>query len=382
MLSKRPALPYMSYGIFFAAITLINWGCASAGGAPQSSQGSGVRSRPSHQVPEDRRFACLERRARTANPKALSDARAVLAYLREAPQRPDRRIVTGQFIGGGKFSGLKEINKIHDKTGKWLGMIGNDYALMHAADITGNKYLLEYWEQGGLVTVSFHALNPNTHRFASVKNRNVDIRDLFNPETKAYRTWIKDLDLAAEGLQELQDKGVVVLWRPFHEMNKDFFWWGNRNVDDFVKLWRQTFDYLTHTKGLNNLLWVYSPYQAPDTAKYYPGDNYVDVVAMDAYETDPEKIQGYEQLAAIDKPFGFAEYGPSGNLFVVIPVIQKNVDYYGIVKTILRRFPKTSFLHAWNAGWGFQDHRNIRELMNDPAIISRDDLSWRSICAQ
>lgn len=356
-------------------------GCASkvAAGPPALPPAAPSSDRPAFTAAQ---VACLKKAARAANPNAMPEALAVLAYLRELPHRNDHRIISGQFIGSGKYSSLKEIQQTYDKTGKWVGMIGNDYAVAHQANTQGNPYLIDYWNKGGLVTVSFHALNPQNHRFGSVNNRKINFQDLLHPETAAYKTWTSDLDVVAAGLKQLQDNGVVVLWRPFHEMNKDFFWWGNRPVEDFVKLWRQTFDYLTRTKGLNNLLWVYSPYQAPDTDKYYPGDDYVDIVAMDAYETYPEKIQGYDALAKIDKPFGFAEFGPSGKLLIVIPIVDKNVDYNRIFQTIKTKFPKTSFLHAWNDGWGFQSHQNIREMMSDPAMITREDLAWRSVCAR
>jgi mannan endo-1,4-beta-mannosidase len=344
--------------------------------APKSNRATTFSS------PTSRQLSCLQQSGATANVNATPETRAVLAYFRGLPERTDHRLVSGQFIGSGKFSSTKELDEIQEKTGKQVAMMGIDYALMHATDTTANSYIINHWNQGGLATISFHALNPQNHRFGSVKNRKINIQDLFNSDSKAYKNWIKDLDQVADGLKELQDHGVVVLWRPFHEMNKDFFWWGNRDVGDFVRLWRETFDYLTKTKGLNNLLWVYSPYQADDTAKYYPGDDFVDIVSMDAYETNPENIRGYEQLAAYDKPFGFGEYGPSGKLLVFVPIVDKNVDYYQIFNTILERFPRTTFLHAWNGGWGFQGHKNIDQMMNDPRMITRENVAWTSVCSE
>jgi mannan endo-1,4-beta-mannosidase len=325
--------------------------------------------------------ACLDRTVRTANPSAMPEAKQILAYLRDLPNRRDERIISAQAIGGGDKSGFKDVNDIQKKTGRWVGMIGNDYALMHETNIKGNVHLIDYWNKGGLVTISFHALNPENPGFFSVTKKKITFGDLFRPETKTYQNWRKDLDKVATGLAELRDRGIVVLWRPFHEMNKDFFWWGKRDVGEFVRLWRDTFDYLTKEKKLNNLLWVYSPYQAPDTDKYYPGDAYVDIVAMDAYETNPEKIQGYEALAKIDKPFGFSEYGPSGKMIIVIPVVDKNVDYNAIFQGIKKRFPKTTFIQAWHDAWAFNKHRNIDIMMNDPWMITREDLAWKQICA-
>ena len=348
---------------------------------------AGKKVPPLPEKPSSRTFSrntlsCLEQRVRTSNPSATPETKQLLAYLRELPQRPDRRIISGQFIGGGDWSGLKEVTQVRDRTQKWVGMIGNDYALMHDTSIKGNAALLNYWKDGGLVTISFHQLNPERRKFGSVKSRKIDFAALLNPQSDSYRAWIADMDRVAVGLAQLQEYGVVVLWRPYHEMNKNFFWWGQRDVADFVKLWRNMYNYLTHDKKLNNLLWVYSPYQAQDTDKYYPGDDYVDIVSMDAYETNPEKIEGYEQLTRIDKPFGFGEYGPSGSLIVVFPKVDKNVDYNQIFQSIKTRFPKTTFIHAWNGPWGFQGHRNIEQMMNDPWMITREKLDWQKICEE
>ncbi|MCC7236471.1 MAG: hypothetical protein IT163_14255 [Bryobacterales bacterium] len=373
-----------AYGLF-CLLAMAGAGTGAGGRAEAAPPSQAVRRKPPGEVgrsaaPRANPSGCLEQNGPAVNPKATADTRSVLAYFRGLPEQSGRRVVSGQFIGSGNYATTKEIDSIRQQTGKMVAMMGIDYALMHGTDTTANFYAIRHWNAGGLVTVSFHALNPQTRGFGSVKNRKINFQDLFQEGSKAHQNWIADLDKAAAGLAELQAHNVVVLWRPFHEMNKDYFWWGNRDTGEFVRLWRQTFDYLTKTKGLNNLLWVYSPYQAADTTKYFPGDAYVDIVSMDAYETNPEKIQGYEALAALDKPFGFAEYGPSGNLLVFIPLIEKNVDYYGIFNTILRKFPKTSFLHAWNGGWGFQSHRNISQLMNDPRLITQSDVNWRSAC--
>src|SRR5690349_8829219 len=111
----------------------------------------------------------------------------------------------------------------------------------------------------------------------------------------SHRRWLKELDRVAEGLEQLKKAGVVVLWRPFHEMNGDWFWWNGKDPDTFIKLWRQMFDYFTTTKQLDNLLWVYSPNHGKKTTDYYPGDRYVDIVGLDAYTdfVDPDHIKGY-----------------------------------------------------------------------------------------
>jgi len=135
----------------------------------------------------------------------------------------------------------------------------------------------------------------------------------------------------------------------------------------FKRLWRKQFELFTKTYGLHNLLWVYSPYQAGDAATYYPGDDVVDLVGLDAYETKLERIQGYEAMTALGKPFGFTEFGPAGSLIplIPIPIVDKNTDYANQLEFIKTRFPKAVFLNAW-AGTG--DFRNRKTCNNSCAI--------------
>ncbi len=55
-------------------------------------------------------------------------------------------------------------------------------------------------------------------------------------------------------------------------------------------MWIDLFNYMTTIKNLHNILWIYSPDQGPPNhALYYPGDDYVDIVALDVYVDDPVK---------------------------------------------------------------------------------------------
>jgi len=84
-------------------------------------------------------------------------------------------------------------------------------------------------------------------------------------------------------------KLVPFIFRPFHEFDGDWFWWGAPycTPQEFIELWRFTVEYLRDTKGVNNMLFAYSPDKNYNSeGQYlsrYPGDNYVDVLGMDNY---------------------------------------------------------------------------------------------------
>lgn len=107
----------------------------------------------------------------------------------------------------------------------------------------------------------------------------------------------RDLDAIGGYLKNMQDKGLAVLWRPLHEAagNYDFswgkawFWWGNSGPEPMKWLWKYMFDRF-HSKGINNLIWVWTSTGNIDT-NWYPGDDYVDIIGVDYYENDASKYR-------------------------------------------------------------------------------------------
>jgi mannan endo-1,4-beta-mannosidase len=149
---------------------------------------------------------------------------------------------------------------------------------------------------------------------------------LIKPGTGLNKKWNQSLGRVAEALDDLQKSGVVVLWRPFHEMNGGWFWWSRQSDPKggnkkFKALWRYMFDYFTKKKKLNNLLWVYGVSGAAETASdkksrknrsidyFFPGKNVVDIVGVDYY-SDKVLMPGYKKLLKTGKPIAITEVGP------------------------------------------------------------------------
>ncbi len=309
-----------------------------------------------------------------ANPRANSKAKAILLYLQSLEPRTDKRLVSGQFSNFGAGANVRLVTEIHDKTGHWPGLLGADYAGQGGISPGApNKAAIAYWNEGGLVTISAHLYDParTNQDGGGLRDTGVDLETLLATNTETHVRWMHELDRVADGLQELKEAGVVVLWRPFHEMNGGWFWWGGHDPETFIKLWRQMFDYFSTTKGLDNLLWVYAPNHGTNTAAYYPGDRYVDLVGLDAYTdfVDTNHIRGYAQVARLNKPFGFTEFGPHGP-----ENPPGNYDYLRFIQGIQSDFPRTVFFMSWNARWSLARNTNTTELLNHPWIVNREDL--------
>lgn len=310
----------------------------------------------------------------TANTNASADARAVLRYFQDISKRPDKRLISGQFTDFGNGASLRLMEDIKTKTGHSPGILGADYADFGKGGLTFDKpnaAALAWWRQGGLVTLSAHLYNPANPKGGGLRDKGVDLATLLEPGTETHERWMGELDQLAAGLQELKGAGVVVLWRPFHEMNGDWFWWGAQDPASFIKVWRHMFDYFSNTKKLDNLLWVYGPNHGEKTAAYYAGDAYVDLTGIDAYTDfiDPQHIKGYAEVAALGKPFGFTEYGPHGPQNP-----PGDYDYRRFVAGIEKDFPATCFFMCWNSRWSLARNTYEKELLENPLIINLNDL--------
>lgn len=131
--------------------------------------------------------------------------------------------------------------------------------------------------------------------------------------TWEYQQLLQDLSFAADKLAILQQNNVPVLFRPFHEMNKNGFWWAQRDPVQYKQLWSIMWNYMVNTRGLKNLIFVWSPYEWDGTYgsapwSFYPGANMVDVVGVDIYHGNPyHPGQFYTDLQGYNKPRMLAE---------------------------------------------------------------------------
>jgi len=310
-----------------------------------------------------------------ANPNTSAKARAILNYFQNLSGRTDKRVVSGQFTNYGQGADARLLDAVYQKTGHWPGMVGADYADFRSGKLhckTVNKLAIDYWNQGGLVTISAHLYNPARPGGGGLRDKGVDLNQIITSGNEVYTRWMEELDTLAAGLKELKDAGVVVLWRPFHEMNGGWFWWGAKEPAAFIKVWRHMFDYFTKTKRLDNLLWVYAPNHGSNTAAYYAGDRYVDIVGLDAYTdfVDKKHIKGYEEVIRLGKPFGFTEFGPHGSQNP-----PGDYDYRRFIEGIVKDFPKTTFFLSWHGNWSLARNNNGKELLEHPWIANREDLA-------
>ncbi|MDD2762978.1 MAG: glycosyl hydrolase [Opitutaceae bacterium] len=318
------------------------------------------------------------------NANATQATRDVVNWLAHLPNRLDNKVTSGFFGGYSAWTfSTTQLDALYTATGQYPGIFGADYGAGWATaddpttliDYTCNDTLETYWNNGGLVTVSVHCPSPGYANGGNLNTHLANFADLLNPATETGARWRTYLDKMALGLADLQSAGVTVLWRPFHEMNGDWFWWGAQNSTTFKNVWIDMYNYFTTTKGLNNLIWVYAPDFGPGSwTSFYPGASYVDVVGLDVYDDNPGTSvtlnSAYNAMVGLNKTFAFTEIGPD---------TQGSFDYYKWANAFWQKFRKATFFYAWNDGWSPQSNVNASPFMNDPWVVNRGEISLGSI---
>ncbi len=311
----------------------------------------------------------------------------ILAYFDELIA--NEQIIVGQHCGDAPTTTEDYYNNyvdvLADETGRHVGMVGADFGWSSGSYYPVNT-LIDHWNEGGLVTVSWHADNP-FETGVDVYWNTVENKDKINlkslrkgePQTEVWTSYRTELDNVAGALQKLRDAGVKVIWRPFHEMNGDFFWWGmdaynnqQTNVADYKALWVDLYDTLTYDYGLDNLIWTYSviPYVGwnAEVTAFYPGSDYVDLVGMDYYGDNPD-FPNYEELKSLGKTIVMSESGPRDSGYGQWDMMQFANKIKGKAAYFLQ-------WHSWNgAAVAIKDNKNSIEMMNSDVVITRDELS-------
>lgn len=296
-----------------------------------------VRAKNEAVSPEElKRLAVPEADVKLVDRGAADEAVALYRYLSAVPKAG--RVIYGHENDahhkmfrpvGGSESDTKDV------TGSLAGIVGFD-----ALSLVGDEQRLDDCEwnmgktyvdkmveitkkaahEGAIITMSMHLPNfALVEKRAAVTGSTPENRDHYIN----YTTHITDgnvvhrilpggdlndsykgyLDRVAEYGSRMAEDGVPVLFRPLHEHNGYWFWWGREHSSarDFQQLWEYTVTYLRDTRGVHNFLYVYSPNghfkTEADYLERYPGDAWVDIMGVDTYDDD-QTGQWYADLSS------------------------------------------------------------------------------------
>ena len=230
-----------------------------------------------------------------------------------------RYVIIGQQESPVKGLHEQEIDWLSHVTGQRPAIRGLDFIHNDFAGVT--ERALRWRDQGGIVTICWHTgVDGIGYRDSQAEHPDVD--EIITPNTELHDKWMKRLDAAASALQQLKQEDVPVLWRPYHEFEGRWFWWGKDGPAAFKELWRMTWLYLTKEHSLNNLIWVLG-FADDARAEWYPGDEFVDIAGSDTYKgvtahatswrklraRYPQKIAAFHETGLMPHPDAFFNEG-------------------------------------------------------------------------
>jgi mannan endo-1,4-beta-mannosidase len=175
---------------------------------------------------------------------------------------------------------------------------------------------LQWAKYGGIVTMEWHWYAPSDGYHWAASETEFDVERAVTPGTREYELTIADIDRMAAQLLLLKEAGVPVLWRPLHEAEGRYFWWGEKGPEATKKLYNLLFDRFVYTHGLNNLIWVWTTSDTVYSKDWYPGDDRVDILGVDRYMRDGDYspltnvYDKLNELAGGKKLVAYTENGP------------------------------------------------------------------------
>lgn len=205
----------------------------------------------------------------------------------------------GKVILSGQYGGTTEFQRIRNLSGRTPVVRGFDLIdytpsrVERGTTSTEVEKAIEWDKQRGITTFCWHWNAPKDlidqpgkewWRGFYTDATTFDVtKAMNNTASQEYALLIRDIDAIAVQLKRLKAAGIPVLWRPLHEAEGKWFWWGAKGAEPCKWLWKLLYDRLLNEHKLDNLIWVWTSTGDASAAQWYPGDAYVDIIGADIY---------------------------------------------------------------------------------------------------
>jgi mannan endo-1,4-beta-mannosidase len=314
---------------------------------------------------------------KNVTPNASPEAVQLLNYIYSIS---GKHILTGQhcvpLVGSTRLASVQKMTK------HYPAVFGQDFGFSEPGTWDGINFRQQIVDEairrnseGFIITLMWHQVRPTDEEPVDF-NKSVqgdltddEWNDLVTPGTQLNERWKSQVDVIAFFLKQLKYAGVPVLWRPYHEMNGMWFWWGKKDGENgYKKLYRMLFDRLVNFHKLNNLIWVYNCNEVKFTVgsyeTYYPGDDYVDILATDVY-TEGFNQMNYDSICELakDKPIALGEVGQ-------VPSLE-----------IIQNQPRWVWFMSWGEGGGRgpQGSNPFFDVYKSEEALTLDELPWVTV---
>lgn len=313
--------------------------------------------------------------AQLVTPNATAEATALYNYLKSIS---GNHTLTGQH--NAPLEQSLQLSVVHRNTNEYPAVFGQDFGFSYPGYWDGINYrqrivdeAIARHQQGFIITLMWHAVPPTMDEPMEFKEaiqskmNDADWNEMITPGTRLNERWKSQVDVIAWFLKQLKYAQVPVIWRPYHEMNGSWFWWGRKKGDDgYKKLYQMMYDRLVNFHGLNNLIWVYNCNEVKSGVDsyetYYPGDQFVDVLATDVYSENYNESNYKEMCALADKTGKLMALGEVGKY----PTVSQLKDQ-----------PRWVWLMCWGGPDSFGNQvRSVSELYQSEQAITHRELPW------
>lgn len=240
-----------------------------------------------------------------SDPNATPETRALYAHLQNIKQKHSLFGQQDALAYGFKWDGKDALDTprsdVKDVTGEHPALVGWDLGGLELGkenNLDGVNLLKmrsgiqQVYRQGGVNTLSWHMRNPVTG--GDHADKTPAVKEILPGGSKheLFKARLDALALFNEQIK-LGNTYIPIIFRPWHEHNGEWFWWGKGNASeqDYIALWRFTIDYLRNQKHIHNFIIATSPDRSRidlnnferDYLYAYPGDAYVDIMGLDNY---------------------------------------------------------------------------------------------------
>ncbi|GMK39178.1 hypothetical protein PCCS19_22320 [Paenibacillus sp. CCS19] len=303
------------------------------------------------------------------NPNATTETKALMNYLVE---QYGKSILSGQQT-------LEDAQWIKEQTGQYPAIMSTDMMdyspsrVEHGATSSEVDKAIQWAQEGGIVSFVWHWNAPTGLYDTPGKEwwsgfytdaTSFDVQyALEHPKSKDYKLLLRDIDAIAVQLKRLQDAHVPVLWRPLHEAEGGWFWWGAKGPEPAKQLYRLMYDRFTNYHHLNNLIWIWNS----EKPEWYPGDDVVDIASVDIYNEAGNygpNIAKYDSLVNLvqdKKMVALPENGP-------IPDPAQLIAYSA----------HWLFFSTWTGDYirdgQYNSSEHLRNVYSSDYVITRDEL--------
>jgi mannan endo-1,4-beta-mannosidase len=173
------------------------------------------------------------------------------------------------------------------------GFSGRPPVAINKAKDDLRKNVIATYNRGGVTTAAWHFSNPvSKGGFYWVDSLSLPAVKYIVPGGSAHQQYKEILKIIGEFAQSVigaDGQLAPIIFRPFHELDGGWFWWGKPHCsrDEFISLWKFTISYLRDSLDVHNFIYAFSPdnkfKSEQDYLERYPGDEWVDMVGMDNY---------------------------------------------------------------------------------------------------